>query len=255
MQMKKIFAASLLFWLAAAVGQVRAQDPPAQSQRQASPAAGQSPRRNGRGDERGQPLTGKITAISNGSLEITKADGTTATVKLTDKTEFRKDRQPAKIADFKVGDLVFVRAEENSDHSLVAVMIGARSGMGPDGGGRGSSGGKAPLGELGKDYVAGEIKSVDAPKLTVLRTDNVTQTLELNEDTSLRKGRESVTMAEIQPGDHVVARGSVQNSIFVPKNVMILSAEQWQRLQEMGVGKGPAASAAPNAPKSNPPQQ
>ena len=44
---------------------------------------------------------------------------------------------------------------------------------------------------------------MDAPKITVLRPDNVTQTLELNEETSLRKGRESVTMADIQVGDHV----------------------------------------------------
>ena len=32
------------------------------------------------------------------SLVVTKQDGTSVTVKLTDKTEFRKDRQPAKLA-------------------------------------------------------------------------------------------------------------------------------------------------------------
>jgi hypothetical protein len=105
------------------------------------------------------------------------------------------------------------------------------------------------------------VKSVDAPKLTVLRPDNVTQTLELNEETSLRRGRESVTMADIQPGDHVVVRGGVEKNMFVPKNVMVLSDEQWKRLQEMGMinGKGPAGNAPAgkkpaNAPKSNPPQ-
>jgi hypothetical protein len=253
--MTRVFAASLLFWLGTGAAQVQAQDPPAQSPEQASPATGQSARRNGRGDERGHPLAGKITAIDAGSLQLTKADGTTAAITLNEKTEFRRDRQPAKIADFKAGDLVFVRAEENSDHSLVALMVAARSDMGPESGGRGAGGGRAPLGELGKDYVAGEIKSVEAPKLTVLRTDNVTQTLELNEDTSLHKGRESITMADIQPGNHVVARGALQNNVFVPKNVMILSAEQWQRLQEMGLGRGAAGGAAPSAPKSNPPQQ
>ena len=38
-------------------------------------------------------------------------------------------------------------------------------------------------GVLGQDYVFGEVKSIDAPKLTILRPDNVTQTIELNEET------------------------------------------------------------------------
>jgi hypothetical protein len=154
---------------------------------------------------------------------------------------------------------VFVRGEENADHSVTAQMIGGRSGGGPEGG-RGFGGG-AGFGELGKDFVVGEVKSVDAPKLTVLRPDNVTQTLELNEETSLRRGRESITMADIQPGDHVVVRGAVQNNAFAPKNVMVLSPEQWKQLEEMRKmsGMGPAGNAPggnkpATAPKSNPPQ-
>jgi hypothetical protein len=128
-------------------------------------------------------------------------------------------------------------------------MIAGRSGGGPEGNGRGLGSG---FGELGKDFVIGEVKSVDAPKITVLRPDNVTQTMELNEETSLRKGRESITMADIQPGDHIVVRGGVQNNAFVPKNVMVISLEQWKRMQEMGMM--PSGNAPPNTPKSNPQQ-
>jgi hypothetical protein len=218
---------------------------------------GASPR-GGRGQGRGGPMeghgvAGKITAITSGSIELTRPDGTSVTIKLTDATEFRKDRQPAKIADFKVGDLVFVRGEENADHTYTAQMIGARSGNGPGGGGSGGAGGG--FGEMGKDFVAGEIKSIDAPSMTVLRTDNVTQTLELTEDTSLRKGRDSITMADIHPGDHVVIRGAMQNNVFVPKNVMVFSAEQWERMQQMMSGRGASGSAPANAPASNPPKQ
>jgi hypothetical protein len=199
---------------------------------------------------------GKITAINKGSLELTKPDGTTVTVKITDKTEYRKDRQAAKLADFKAGDVVFVRLDENAGEGMTAQMIGGRSGGGAEGGGRG-------FGEMGKDFVAGEVKTVDAPRLTVLRPDNVTQTLELNEETSLRRGRESITMADIQPGDHVVVRGVVQNNAFVPKNVMVLSPEQWKQLEDMRktsgmgpAGNGPSGSGSKPAtePKSNPPQ-
>src|SRR6266704_1470090 len=202
-------------------------------QEQGAPAAGGQ--RRGQDDGPSQPLLGKITAINKGSLELAKMDGTTVSVKLTDKTEYRKDRQSAKLADFKVGEMVFVRGEENADHSVTAQVIGGRSGNGP-GAGRGFVGGAGF--ELGKDYVLGEVKSVDAPKLTVLRPDNVTQTLELNEDTSLRRGRESITMADIQPGDHVLVRGAVQNNVFVPKNVMLFSPGQWKQMEEMRKSAG-----------------
>jgi preprotein translocase subunit YajC len=102
---------------------------------------------------------------------------------------------------------------------------------------------------LGQDYVVGEIKSVDAPKLTILRSDNVTQTIELNEDTSLRKGRDSITMADIQAGDHVFVRGGMANNVFQPKNVMVIPPEQWKRMQEMGIG-GPGRQS-PKPPQDN----
>jgi hypothetical protein len=204
------------------------------------------------GENGPRPLFGKITAIHDGVMELTGPDGQVATVKLTAETEFRKDRQPAKATDFKVGDMVMVRGEANPDHTVTAKLIGARTGA-PGGGGPGQGGGGMFFGggTLGKDYVAGEVKAIDPPRLTVLRTDNVTQTLELNEDTTLRHGRESITMADIQVGDHLVAHGAVQNDVFVPKGVMVMNPEQWKRMQEFmsqaNSGK-PGNSEAP-APK------
>jgi len=222
----------------------RAQDPAASG----PPQSGQA--RQGRGQEGGRGLFGKITAMHEGVMEITRPDGQVVTVKVTPQTEFRKDREAAKAADFKVGDMVLVRGEENADHSVTASMIGART-MGPGAGG-GRAGGGMMGGTLGKDFVVGIVKSVDAPRLTVVRPDNVTQTLELNEDTSLRRGRESITMADIQVGDHVVARGGVEKDVFVPKGVMVMNEEQWQRMQQF-IGQsdgGKPANPAPEAPKS-----
>ena len=108
-------------------------------------------------------------------------------------------------------------------------------------------------GTMGKDYVVGEVKSLDPPKLVVLRTDNVTQTLELNEDTSLRRGRDSITMADIQPGDHIFVRGAVANGAFVPKNVMVIPPEQWKRMQEMMSEGGQGRPAPQNSPGPPPP--
>jgi hypothetical protein len=198
--------------------------------------------------------------MRSGSLDITKPDGQTVTVKLNDQTQFRKDRQPAAITDFKVGDTVAVRGDENPDHTITAKVIGARmGGPGGPGGGPGGTGGPggAAMGTLGKDYVVGEVKSVNAPRITVLRPDNVSQTIELNEDTSLRKGRESITMADIQVGDHIMARGAAQNDLFVPKGVMVMNPDQWKRMQEMRDANGGSsalpASPAPQTKPTEPP--
>ncbi|HEX8880961.1 MAG TPA: DUF5666 domain-containing protein, partial [Candidatus Acidoferrum sp.] len=216
---------SLRFLLLLVLGAtpVLAQDPvtPPPPQ-QSSPTGGEL--RQGPQEGRGGGVVGKITAIRDGALELARMDGARVIVKLSDKTEYRKDRQSAKLGDFKVGDTVFIRTEGRGDQDLTALAVAGRTGNGPGGPGMGGPGGMMTMGggELGKDFVLGEVKSVDAPKISVLRPDNVTQTLELNEETSLRKGRESVTMADIQIGDHVFVRGGMQNNAFVPKVVMVI---------------------------------
>ena len=206
----------------------------------------------------GHGVFGKITAIQGDSIEITGSDGNKVTLKLTSGTEFRKDRQPAKLSDFKVGDQVVVRTDQANGNPTTALLV-AEGQMRGGPGGPGQGGGRQAMmsGTLGKDYVVGEVKAVDPPKLTVLRTDNVTQTLELNEETSLRKGRDSITMADIRPGDHVFARGGLENNVFVPKNLNVIPPEMWKRMQEMNAGGGPAApgTPAPPSPKGPPEPQ
>jgi hypothetical protein len=255
MNRKHLFFLSLLFLSIGVASPAQTPDPPSapQDQVQGPPLGGERGSRHG-GATDGHGTLGKITAIHGKSLQVAKPDGSTVTINLTDKTEYRKDRQPAQLSDFKVGDFVMVSGDENSDHSVTAQSLRGRSANGGPGMTGAGPGGGAAFGEMGKDFVAGVVKSVDAPKLTVLRADNVTQTLELNEETSLRRGRESITMADIQPGDHVVVRGGLQNNAFVPKAVILLSAEQWERLQQFAQGNAGQAGRA-TAPAANPPQQ
>ena len=195
-------------------------------------------------------------------MRITRPDGSEQVITITPKTEFRRDREPAKLKDFKVGDGVLVRGEENADHSVTAQMIAGRNG---NGGANGGPNRQNPIGTMGKDYVVGEVKAIDPPSITVMRTDNVKQTFELNEDTSLRKGHDSVTMADIQVGDHIFAHGALQQDQFVPKTVMVIEPEQWKRMQENGLtspgtgraaqqgsGQGGVQSGAPSSAPSKP---
>ena len=196
--------------------------------------------------ERRLPLFGKIAAVLEGALEVENPNGERVVVKLTRETEFRKDRQAAKRSDFKVGDVIVVRGQENPDHTWTAQTIGARSANGE---GRGPN---MQAGTLGKDYVVGAVKSVDAPKISVLRSDNVAQTMELNEDTSLRKGRDAITMADVQVGDHLFARGAVEGKVFVPRFVMVIGPEQWKRMEEMGGRPGGPAKSHPGGASQKP---
>jgi hypothetical protein len=70
---------------------------------------------------------GKISALQADSIEVTGPAGTKVSIKLTSSTEFRKDRQPAKIGDFKVGDMVMVRTDQGAGNGsgTTAVMVAA----------------------------------------------------------------------------------------------------------------------------------
>jgi len=263
------FVAILLTMILVPHGRAQSQQPNTDAAPPGPPTTmqGESEASPGKQQGRGRPMFGKISGIQNDAMEITRQDGTKVSIELTSSTEFRKERQPAKIGDFKVGDAVIVRTNQDSQGSgdssgataLMVVLVPpgftARGGMNGPGGGM--------PGTMGKDYVVGEVKSVEPPKLTVLRTDHVTQTLELNEETSLRRGRDSITMADIQPGDHIFARGAVANDVFIPKGVNVIPPEQWNRMQEMGEGQGtrgaaPQGSATPASPPAtpqNPPEQ
>ena len=249
----------VLFALLTTSGMSFAQAPPVPSEQQ--PGQAQAPAdggpRRGRDPNAPRPTFGRIAAIREGVLDLATPDGQTITIKLTDKTEFRKDREPAKLADFKVGDMIAVRGEKNGDNSITAQTVAGRNGgpgMAGEGSGfRGGPGG--PEGVLGKDYVIGEVKSLDPPKIVVMRPDNILQTLELDENTSLRKGRDPATMADIQVGDHLMARGAAQGDAFVPKSVFVIGAEQWKRMQESGRGglrSGAPPSAAPATQNATP---
>ena len=240
---------ALAAWLMAGAA-AWAQEPPSGD---AAPPAGPENSRRQRGEgprgegQRGPGVAGKILSIQGGVMQITTPNGETVTVKFTDKTEFRRAREAAKQSDFKAGDGVLVRGEENEDHSWTARMVAGFSGNGP-GGARGG-----PIGELGKDFVVGEVKAIDAPKLTILRTDKVTQTIELTEETSLRKKQDSVTMADLQAGDHVFVRGAMQNNVFVPKVLVVIEPEEWKRMQELGLmGPGPSRGTPKNTPAAKP---
>ena len=163
-----------------------------------------------RGGRRGGPgLMGEVTAISGNTITVKTMDGNAATVNVTDQTRFRKDRQDAKLTDVKVGDNVFVRGQKGSDGSVQAEMVAV-----PPAGMMGNM-----RDGLGKNFIMGEIKSINGTQIEIARPDGQTQTIAVDENTSFKKDRESVTLADFKTGDHVFGRGEVKNNVFVASSL------------------------------------
>src|ERR1700680_2537316 len=128
----------------------------------------------GRGGERRPSVFGKLTAVHDQSVEVTNQSGDTVTVKISGSTQFRKEGEAAKLSDFKVGDIVFVRGEESPDHTWTAEIIGTRlnggfgggtggGAQGGRGGPGGGSGGGGPAGGVWQDYVFGGVEGDGGP--------------------------------------------------------------------------------------------
>ena len=204
----------------------------AAAQQTAPDQQGQNQQRRGFEGREFRGTMGQITEISGSTLKIKLRDGSIGTVNITSDTRFRKGRQQAQLSDFKVGDNVIVPGDSTGDKTWTAQIVGE----GPS---------QAQMEEMqqrmkdamGKTVVVGDVKSIDPPKLTVTRTDGVEQTIEADENTSFRKGRdESITMPDIKVGDTIFARGELKNGTFVPTAVNVVPPEMARRMKENGGG-------------------
>jgi hypothetical protein len=187
---------------------------------------GNHPSRGGRFADMDRVM-GTIVSISGDTVVVKSESGENIQVRVGADTRIRKDRADAKLSDFKVGDRIFAAGKLNEDKTLSAMMLGGGEMRGP-GMMMGGPGGRPPSPEemikagLGTKFIAGEVKSIEETKLTILRPDNQTQTIEVDEGTSFRVGRgESGTLADIKVGDRVFGQGEVKNGIFVPQTLRV----------------------------------
>lgn len=171
----------------------------------------------------GDNVMGKVTAVGNGAVTVAPLNGgAPVTVKVGDNTRIFKDRQPIKLSEIKVDDTVFVRGHLDGSN-MDAFMLGV---VNPEMLQRFQQGGM-PGGmqfnreDLGKKFIAGEVKAINETKLTIARPDNQNQDIEVDENTSFRRGRESITLADIKVGDFVRGQGELKDGIFVPKELIV----------------------------------
>jgi hypothetical protein len=168
----------------------------------------------------GENVVGKVTAVNGTTLTVAPlAGGDPVTVKIGGNARVIKDRQPAAAADIKVDDMVFARGSM-SGKSLDAVLVTL---INPEMVQRMQQGGMGQFNrdDLGKKIILGEVKAINELKLTIARPDNQTQEIEVDENTSFRKGRESITLADIKVGDFVRGTGDLKEGVFIPKELNV----------------------------------
>ena len=225
----------------------------------------------------GRMVRGTVTAVAPDHLTVKTEAGELYEVVLTPNTQIRKGRDPMKAADIHSGDAVGTLGEmdpaKKSIHALMLVVVDAEQ-M------------KKAREAMGKTMISGTVTAIDELKITIKRTDDVMQTILVDEDTSFRRGGrgmgmalgadglggfgggrgprqggaspaapapdagESLTLADVQVGNVVAGPGSIKNGIFVPTQLAISDpATQPQRRRRPDAAAG--TSTAP--PTTTPP--
>jgi hypothetical protein len=75
----------------------------------------------------------------------------------------------------------------------------------------------------GKTWLQGRVAAINETKVTLLgMMDNAAHTFVADEDTTFRKRREPITLADVQVGDVVRVEGAVRDGIFVATSVAVM---------------------------------
>jgi hypothetical protein len=171
-------------------------------------------------------VRGTVTSTAADHLTIKTETGEVYEIDVTPNTRMTKDRQPVKVADVKVGDGVGAMGELDAPKkTLHALFVGVMD----------AEQVKKMREDLGKTYITGKVTAIDEVKITVMRPDHVSQTIEVDETTSFRKGRhraadgvaangggEMVTLADVKVGDMIAGQGGLKHGTFVPTTLSIL---------------------------------
>lgn len=224
-----------------------------------------------------QRVMGTVTAATADKLTIKTDKGDMYTVALTPNTRVVRDRQPIHAADIHTGDVVFALGTldeaTKTEHALLVSDVDAEQVK------------KAREG-LGKVYIAGKITAIDELKLTVLRSDGVSQVIEVDEGTKFRRGTrgmgqvipgvtpggsgstragsennppnargvEILTLADVKIGDGVFGPGALKNGVFVPTELGVMDQAAMERRRQRMNGGTPGAGPQ-ESPGTTPPPQ
>jgi hypothetical protein len=193
-----------------------------------------------------QRVNGEVTAVSGATLTIKTEDGAMQIVTTTNTRVMKGRGITVPVADLKLGDGVMAMGNLDAPNkTLHAAMVFATD----------AATLKAAKDNLGKTYIAGKVTAIDLDnaKMTVERSDKVSQTILFDDSTSFKRGGrggmvmqmgggvgpaaapagaasgESITLADIKVGDTVAGPGSLKSGTFVPTTLTVMVPGQRRR--------------------------
>jgi preprotein translocase subunit YajC len=212
-----------------------AQDPPLQTTPAPSGQRGPWGGRGMMGGMMGSGIMGTVTEIALDHFTVKTETGETYTIHYSVNTRIMKapprpanDRQgdtpylglpiSIKATDIKVGDAIGSAGEiDSTAKSVGAVAIFQ---IDPDTAKRI----REMRANYGKTWLMGHVISINEAQITIQGgTDNATHTFSADENTTFRKRRDPITLADIQPGDLLRVEGALKNNAFVATSVAVMA--------------------------------
>jgi len=188
----------------------------------------------------GRGTGGVVTAISGSTITIKTEEGDTYQVLTSANSRIMKQREPIKITDIHVGDALMAGGQIDAKAKTIGAVFVAV--LTPEQ----AAQAKKMRDEYGKTWTAGEVTAIKDTDITVKRRDGVSQTISVDENTSFKKHRDSITLADIQVGDRLMAQGAVKGSSFLATSVTVgMGLGSGNGRGPGAEGQGTAASAPP----------
>ena len=166
---------------------------------------------------KGNGVRGTVTAAAAGSFTIHTDEGDTYKVLYSPNTRLMKDRQPIEAADVHIGDMLMAGGLVDTKAKTVGAVFLLDIDVQEV---------RKARAAFGKTWVMGKVTAVHELKITIERSgDKQAQIVAVDENTSFRKHREDVTLADIKVGDFISAEGALHADIFLATNLRIMDPE------------------------------
>ena len=154
----------------------------------------------------------------------------------------RAQPQPLKPTDIKVGDIITAGGEEDTAKKSIGAIFIAQ--IDPER----AKQMREMQANYGKTWLAGRITGIEGTTITIDgMVDHAKHTIDVDENTSFRKRRDSITLADIQPGEQLRAEGAVKGGVFLATVVTAMEPRNREGNGEQG---GPIT--VPNSPVTGP---
>jgi len=160
----------------------------------------------------------------------------------------RPQPQTLKPTDIKVGDIITAGGElDDAKKTIGAVFIAQ---VDPER----ARQMREMQANYGKTWLAGRITAIDGTRITIEgMVDHTPHVIAVDENTSFRRRRDSITLADIQPGQQLQAEGAMKDGAFLATTVTSQVRDQ-NRDQNRNQPREPAAgppNTAPSSPQPN----